>query len=230
MLLGAGPAAAADAVKTPTFTKDVAPIFQDKCEACHRPDSMAPMSLVTFRKRGPWARVDQGARRGAADAALAHRQDRRHPGVQERPVAHRRADRHDRALGRRRRAEGRSEGHAAGRRRGRTTSVWNFAKMFGGPPDLVVKSPSYTMPAQAQDAWWKPVVETGRDRSRAGSARSRSGPRRQRAARSRTTRIARLLAGRPIDNAAAANPDDDSGINAAAGHCSWSGRSASRAR
>ena len=25
----------------PTFTKDVAPIFQDKCEACHRPDSIA---------------------------------------------------------------------------------------------------------------------------------------------------------------------------------------------
>ena len=38
---------AADAKTTPTFTKDIAPIFQDKCEACHRPDSMAPMSLVT---------------------------------------------------------------------------------------------------------------------------------------------------------------------------------------
>jgi len=37
---------AADTPKTPTFTKDIAPIFQDKCEACHRPDSMAPMSLT----------------------------------------------------------------------------------------------------------------------------------------------------------------------------------------
>src|SRR3982074_1547174 len=47
--------AAADAATTPTFTKDVAPIFQEKCEACHRPDSMAPMSLITFaeaRARG----------------------------------------------------------------------------------------------------------------------------------------------------------------------------------
>jgi hypothetical protein len=33
----------------PTFTKDIAPIFREKCEACHRPDSIAPMSLVTFK-------------------------------------------------------------------------------------------------------------------------------------------------------------------------------------
>ena len=56
MLLGAGPAAAADAVKTPTFTKDVAPIFQAKCETCHRTDSMAPMSLVTYQEARPWAK------------------------------------------------------------------------------------------------------------------------------------------------------------------------------
>src|SRR5437868_13482561 len=49
-------AAAADAAKTPTFTKDIAPIFQEKCEACHRPDSMAPMSLVTYEEARPWAR------------------------------------------------------------------------------------------------------------------------------------------------------------------------------
>ena len=49
-------AAAADAVKAPTFTRDIAPIFQEKCEACHRPDSIAPMSLVTFTEARPWAR------------------------------------------------------------------------------------------------------------------------------------------------------------------------------
>ena len=40
----------------PTFTKDIALIFQNKCEACHRPDSIAPMSLVTFEESRPWAR------------------------------------------------------------------------------------------------------------------------------------------------------------------------------
>src|SRR5216110_1554137 len=39
-----------------TFTKDIAPIFEEKCQACHRPDSMAPMSLMTFTEARPWAR------------------------------------------------------------------------------------------------------------------------------------------------------------------------------
>src|SRR6187455_2967226 len=46
---------AADAKTTPTFTKDIAPIFQAKCEACHRPDSMAPMSLTTYEETRPFA-------------------------------------------------------------------------------------------------------------------------------------------------------------------------------
>src|SRR5262249_35452323 len=54
--VAARPAAAADAPKTPTFTKDVAPIFQQKCEACHRPDNMAPMSLMTYEEARPWAK------------------------------------------------------------------------------------------------------------------------------------------------------------------------------
>src|SRR5215813_782253 len=41
---------------TPTFSKHIAPIFQEKCEACHRPDSIAPMSLRTFQEARPWAR------------------------------------------------------------------------------------------------------------------------------------------------------------------------------
>ena len=49
-------AAAQSAPPTPTFTKDVASIFQEKCESCHRPDSIAPMSLVTYEEARPWAR------------------------------------------------------------------------------------------------------------------------------------------------------------------------------
>jgi mono/diheme cytochrome c family protein len=54
--IAAAPAVAADAVAKPTFTKDIAPIFQEKCEACHRTDSIAPMSLVTYEEARPWAR------------------------------------------------------------------------------------------------------------------------------------------------------------------------------
>ncbi len=58
--------------------------------------------------------VDQGSRGRPPDAAVADRSERRHPEVQERPIAHRRAARHDRSLGGRGRAAGRPEGHAAG--------------------------------------------------------------------------------------------------------------------
>jgi hypothetical protein len=40
----------------PTFSKDVAPIFQRACQSCHRPGSIAPMSLLTYRDARPWAR------------------------------------------------------------------------------------------------------------------------------------------------------------------------------
>ena len=39
-----------------TFSKDVAPIFQAKCQECHQPGSIAPMSLITFQEARPWAR------------------------------------------------------------------------------------------------------------------------------------------------------------------------------
>ncbi len=41
---------------TITFTKHVAPIFQKACQTCHRPDSIAPMSLLTYAEARPWAR------------------------------------------------------------------------------------------------------------------------------------------------------------------------------
>ncbi len=40
-----------------TFTKDVAPILQRSCVACHRPNEMAPMSLMTYEDVRPWARA-----------------------------------------------------------------------------------------------------------------------------------------------------------------------------
>src|SRR5215831_5784400 len=39
-----------------TFTKDVAPILQRSCQNCHRPGSIAPMSLMTYQDARPWAR------------------------------------------------------------------------------------------------------------------------------------------------------------------------------
>ena len=39
----------------PTYTKDVAPILQKKCQMCHRPGEAAPFSLLTYDEARPWA-------------------------------------------------------------------------------------------------------------------------------------------------------------------------------
>jgi hypothetical protein len=40
-----------------TFNKDVAPILQKSCQQCHRPESIAPMSLLTYEQTRPFARA-----------------------------------------------------------------------------------------------------------------------------------------------------------------------------
>src|SRR3954470_10569052 len=47
---------AAGAAAAPTFSKDVAPIFNKACVECHRPTMFAPMSLTTFEAARPWAK------------------------------------------------------------------------------------------------------------------------------------------------------------------------------
>src|SRR5437879_7198197 len=38
-----------------TFAKDVAPILQQRCQECHQPNSIAPMSLITYQEVRPYA-------------------------------------------------------------------------------------------------------------------------------------------------------------------------------
>jgi hypothetical protein len=144
----------------PTFSKDIAPIFQAKCEACHRPDSIAPMSLVSYQEARPWARSikDRVSTRQMPPWHLD-----RTVGITE--------FKYDRSLsddqidliarwvdgG----APGGNPADMPPAIEWPDESKWNFAEQFDGPPDLIVESAPYTMPAEANDAWWKPRVETG---------------------------------------------------------------------
>lgn len=40
-----------------TFHKDIEPILQNRCQTCHRPGEVAPMSLLTYQEVRPWARA-----------------------------------------------------------------------------------------------------------------------------------------------------------------------------
>src|SRR2546428_481464 len=142
-----------------TFTKDIAPILQEKCQACHRPDSMAPMSLVTYEDVRPWAKA-----------------------IRERVITRQMPPWHiDKTVGIQKFKNDRSLSDAqietivkwvdGGVPKGDPQdmpppkqwpdeSKWGFADQFG-PPDLIIKSPDWSVPAVALDAWYKPVVPTG---------------------------------------------------------------------
>ena len=145
---------------TPTFTKDVAPIFQNKCESCHRPDSIAPMSLITYEEARPWAR-------SIRDRVAA----RNMPPWHIDPTVGIQHYKNDRSLSQNEIdtiVKWASNGAPKGDPKDMPAPVkweagngWNFEKQLGGPPDLVIKSPKYTQKAVAMDAWYKPVVETG---------------------------------------------------------------------
>jgi len=152
------PAVAADAAPV-TFAKNVAPIFQDKCEACHRPNSIAPMSLVTYEEARPWARA---IKTRVASRQMPPWHIDRTVGIQhfenDRSLSDDEIDTIVRWVD-----AGAPSGNIKDMPRPRTwpdESAWGFAAELG-QPDLVLKSPDYAMPAQAQDAWWKPVVDTG---------------------------------------------------------------------
>jgi hypothetical protein len=40
-----------------TFNRDILPIFEKKCQSCHRPGEVAPMSFLTYESSRPWAKA-----------------------------------------------------------------------------------------------------------------------------------------------------------------------------
>src|SRR5258708_461934 len=151
---------AADNAAAPTFTKDVAPIFQAKCEGCHRPDNMAPMALRTYEEVRPWVK-SIAQRVGSRQMPPWHID--KNVGIQkfknDRSLNDDQIDVIERWI-----AAGSPKGDAKDMPPAKVWTdngaSWQEALKLG-PPDLVVKSPDYTMPAVAQDAWWRPTTPTG---------------------------------------------------------------------
>src|SRR5271166_3670915 len=150
--------------KPVTFARDVAPIFQAKCEECHRKGTAAPMSLITYEETRPWAKA-----------------------IRERVIKRQMPPWHlDKTVGIQKFSNDRSltdqqiativswvdSGAPMGDpkdmpapKQWPTDETWQLAKQLG-PPDLVIKSEPYTMPAQGQDVWWKPATPVQVDQSR----------------------------------------------------------------
>ena len=150
----------AQADPTPTYSKDVAPIFRARCEACHRPGYIAPMSLQTYAESRPWAR---SIKNRVETRQMPPWHIDKSVGIQDfqndRSLSNDEIDTIVRWVD-----GGAPQGSPANMPPAAVFAdddVWNFADRFGGPPDLVVRSTPYTLPALAQDHWWKPVVPSG---------------------------------------------------------------------
>lgn len=140
-----------------TFSKHVAPIFQAKCQSCHEPGSIAPMSLANFKDARPWAR---SIKQRVASRQMPPWHIDRSVGVQR--------FKNDMSLTDAQVAtivnwvdQGAPEGTAADFTPKPIASglYWQAERDGYGPPDLVITAPMQTMPALHQDAWWRPVSE-----------------------------------------------------------------------
>ena len=152
------PAAAAE---TPTFAKDVAPIFQEKCQVCHRPGSMAPMSLVSYQDVRPWVR---SIRTQVASRTMPPWHIDKTVGIQhfknDRSLTD---DQLDTIL--RWADAGAPLGDPADMpppKQFPETNNWQLAERFGQTePDLIIRTDPYTMTANGEDKWWRSLVPTG---------------------------------------------------------------------
>jgi len=157
-LLLSGFAAAADSSKPVTFSKDVAPILQAKCQECHQPNSIAPMSLITYQDARPWAR---SIKERVATRQMPPWHIDKTVGVQkfknDMSLTDDQIDTIVRWVD-----GGAPQGDPKDLPPPKplvTDNEWKAVRDGFGPPDLVVKSADYTMPAEHQDVWFRPASQ-----------------------------------------------------------------------
>jgi hypothetical protein len=158
VLAASAPAAADTPQKPVTFAKDVAPIFQAKCQECHQPNSIAPMSLITYQEARPWAR---SIKERVATRQMPPWHIDRSVGVQkfknDMSLSDEQVDTIVRWVD-----GGALQGDPKDMPPPKplvTDNEWKAVRDGYGAPDLVVKSSEYTMPAHHQDVWYRPMSD-----------------------------------------------------------------------
>jgi hypothetical protein len=149
---------AADAPKQVTFSKDVAPILQAKCQECHQPDSIAPMSLITYQDARPWAR---SIRERVSTRQMPPWHIDKSVGIQQFKNDMSLSDDQIDTI-----VKWVDQGAPQGDPKDMpppkplvTTNEWKGERDGFGPPDLVIKSSEYTMAAEHQDVWYRPMSD-----------------------------------------------------------------------
>lgn len=144
-----------------TFTRDVAPIIQKNCQLCHRKGSIGPMPLITYEQTKLYAPLIKLMVTTQQMPPYHYDTD---VGIQA-LKSDKRLSAHEIETIARWVDQGAIEGDLAD-----MPVPWSFPDMgewrlkteYGyGEPDLIVKSPHFTVPAKGQDLWWRSIVPTG---------------------------------------------------------------------
>jgi hypothetical protein len=159
VLAFATPTKAADEPTKPaTFSRDIAPILQEKCQQCHQPNSIAPMSLITYQDVRPWARA---IKERVALRQMPPWHIDKSVGVQkfknDMSLTDEQIDTIVRWVD-----GGALQGDPKDLPPAKplvTDNEWQGVRDGYGAPDLVIKSPEYVMPAQHQDVWFRPMTD-----------------------------------------------------------------------
>jgi hypothetical protein len=141
-----------------TFSKDIAPIFQEKCQECHQPNSIAPMSLITYKEARPWAR---SIKERVVTRQMPPWHIDRSVGVQKFKNDMSLTDEQVSTIARWV-DTGAPEGDPKDLPPPKplvTDNEWKAVRDGFGAPDLIIKSPEFTMPAQHQDVWFRPMSD-----------------------------------------------------------------------
>lgn len=148
--------ATAQPADAPTFARDVAPILQQKCQTCHNPGGIGPMSLMTYEQVRPWAPLikDRVVQRimppWHIDKTTGIQQFKNDVSLSDEQIA---------TI-----ASWVDGGAPLGNPEDLPPPIeisggaeWQLLEQLG-PPDLVIKSAPYDVVANGQDQWWEPNV------------------------------------------------------------------------
>ena len=146
--------AVAEVPDNPTFHKDIEPILQRSCQVCHRPNNMAPMSLMSYQEARPWARSIR-AKVEAREMPPWHID----PKVGVQGFKNDKSLTEDEIL-----TIGGWVDNGAPRGNPEDAPAAVEFQEFGAwtiDPDVIVTSPAHTVPAEAGDWWGDYIVPSG---------------------------------------------------------------------
>jgi mono/diheme cytochrome c family protein len=159
LLVLAAPVAAFAADEEITYAKHIAPIFQDKCQECHQPNSIAPVSFMDYRDVLKEARSIKHKVESRImppwhiDTSVGIQEFKNDRGLSDEEIDMivRWVD-NEAPLG--------DPADMPPPREFPDPTAWQLANDFG-EPDLIVKSEPFTLAAETQDKWFRPIVDAG---------------------------------------------------------------------